>query len=267
MRGGLFIAILPLALGCGPDPGAVHSAGEDGTAGGSGGVRGPAPGAGAYAPSPITPFAREMTALALAAASGRALPETRLALGPEEGERVRGLDGEGSGSDLEPVAFLLRLDLRLAPAPGEGERRWVRVAAALTSAGVRLLSVAPRALGPSTARPPEELGDLGVFVGQILRGGAGGWPRLSRLGEGDRAMLGDVAFDALADLWVDPPDTLPRDRAVDGVRIADLAILARRPSGDPALMELEVRTADAGFILRGAPLVELSPVRANHSSH
>lgn len=179
-----------------------------------------------YADSPLTPCAREVTAIVLAAARGEPAPDSRFT--------VEAMAIEWAGAppaELRPLAFLARLDV--AVDAGDAERWW-KVAVVLDGDGLGVAQVEARpAAAPALA--PSEAPDL-AEVARLALTRALPTARTSGLG---------AAFPSLADGAGLPSADVVR------VGVDDLAIVVDRPGGR-SLLSLRART-DEGLVL-GRPL-------------
>ncbi len=214
----------------------------------------------AYANTPLSPFARDATALALAATGGRPRPTTHVRVAPAHGTPAHIRAGTPP-PPFTPVAFLLRTVVVL-----RGDTRALTVGVALGAQGLSLFALEPRqSLGPTRAAAdlPAVDATLDRVLGAVAQGQsasyalpAHGEPGLGGSSVTDVLRLAAPSSASLAALG----STLGAHPAVDRLRVEAAAVVARGSDGQLAVIDLRPGSGPRDPVFLADPVVDVAPI-------
>ncbi len=219
-----------------------------------------------FADSPLTPFANEVTALALAALDGRPLPSTDIPL--ERYDSARKLVSLEPGAsaprsaELLVLAFAMEIEANLATNPDAPTAR-LETLAFLSPAGLKVAVLdqrSPAGLGPL----PPYVSGAGEFMTQVVSAArSANWSTLL-VGEAERRVLADER------LWHEIEKERPQQAELDLIsRLAqssskptqfgldDIGIVTRHRDGTIWALKLNFDHQDGQVVLDTHPLVRV----------
>lgn len=246
----------PYAAGSQPRPGAPRptAPAPDSTASG----------AESWPDTPLTPFARDMTALALAALEGRELPaDPPIPLGAAAGQPRVSSEGAGLAPPLRVLCFFVQVEASFAQAPPGTPGGTLELGFALCASGVRLVELDPDPARPSRVLPPR-LEGLGRAAREAIAAIAAGRGEEYLIGERDREALGGEPLYSLAlreslraDQLVEVQRRLAQLGEPTGYFVDDLGVVGVDQQG-PIMLALDVdRGPNGELALDGPPLVRV----------